>query len=63
MIAAANSLVAFKAWKIVPAAIKSDGNAVDFGMVMGTAGFGIDVQSFNIHGMGHGKPPEFNDLN
>lgn len=46
MIAAACSLVAFETWKIFAAAIKFYRDAVDFRMIVKTAGFCINVDSF-----------------
>lgn len=55
--AAADGTVAFKARKVIAAAIKFYGNPVDLRMVMCATRFAVDVQSYDGFSMSHGNPP------
>lgn len=59
MLAAADSLMAFIARVVNPAAMEFDGDAIDFRMVMRTACFRVYINSFYNKPMCHSFLPFF----
>lgn len=55
LLSAADSFMAFEAWKIFLAAKEFDGDAVDGGMVMGATCFSVHLNAFYSMMVGHIK--------